>query len=126
MLYLIIALIVLVVGYHYVDKGNFYSALHASKDTGKVAYRHTKEIAGVTGDAVRASHSLYQEEILEHEVEYAKAGKDYQAEQLKRDLARARAIQATYAPVRESLQDTTKVSKENRTRLEKELLTLQA
>ena len=106
MLSFIITVIVIVIVYHWVDKGSFYGALMSTKRTGfhsAVIVKETGRTAKKGWDTTRA---VYTAEQKAHQAAYAKAGKDYAEVKAAKDREAVISIKEVFSGVNEYLDDT--------------------
>lgn len=99
MLELIILIVVVIVGYHYMDRDSFYGALVGSKDTFRYTAHGTAKLAKTGVKAYKASKTMYDVEELEHTYSYQKAGKNYKEEMFKRDRRVIQAMDDALRPI---------------------------
>ena len=115
MLGVIITIVVLVVIYHWVDKGSFYGALMSSKRTGLHGAIVAREVIKTTKKGWDTTKSVYIAEQKSHQAAYSKAGKDYEEVKAAKDQEAIAAIEGAFAGVNQYL-DKTKAEADLRSR----------
>lgn len=106
MLGVIIAIIILVIVYHWVDKGSFYGGLMSSKRTGVHGAIVVKEMALTTKKSWDATRAVYKAEQKSHKMEYARAGQNYAEVKAARDREATASIKKVFSGVNKYLDDT--------------------
>ena len=106
MLSVIIAIVILVIVYHWVDKGSFYGALMSSKRTGFHSAVVAKETAKVVKKGWDTTRAVYVAEQKAHQAAYARAGQSYAEVKAAKDREAVASIKKAFAGVNQYLDDT--------------------
>jgi len=98
-----IIIVIAVVGYHWVDKSNFYGALIETKRTGVLTAIAAKEAGRTAKKGWNTTKAVYVAEEKSHTMEYAKAGRDYENEKFANNRKSVIAIKKVFADVNTTL-----------------------
>ena len=115
MLGVIITIVVIVIIYHWLDKGSFYGALMSTKRTGFYSLVVAKEAIKTAKKGWETTKSVYVAEKKAHQAAYAKAGKNYVDMKATKDQEAIAAIEEAFAGVNQYL-DKTKVEADLRSK----------
>jgi len=106
MLSIIITIIVIVIIYHWLDKGSFYGALMSTKRTGFHSLVVAKEAIKTAKKGWDTTKSVYVAEKKSHKAAYTKAGKDYEEVKAAKDQEAIASIKKAFSGVNQYLDET--------------------